>query len=196
MDMRDISKFWRGGGVGITALLFAGLLGLPQHALAQNSSPKKFQIFTSDGSALTTAPSSSKKLKFINRDNLRYGRLAITPSRGGTATINVATGAKSVTGGVIDLGGRSGRAEFTLLGEANTRYLILMPDELPIFSQFGSGELILTDLKILPSEDGWIDKNNKVQIYFAATLQLPQGTREGEYSGSVEIYVEYFLDGD
>lgn len=120
---------------------------------------------------------------------LEFGTLAGDSSVSGTATINPATGTKSVTGGVFDFGGVSNAASFEVKGKPNTPFTIILPGSVTLNS--GTDTLTLGSFASSPSGTGLLGSSGKTNVLVGATLQVGANQAAGAYSGIFDIIVNY-----
>jgi uncharacterized protein DUF4402 len=151
-----------------------GLLGLPAICTAQTCGA---------GSSIAIAKTG----------DLDFGTLGTSPSAG-TARINPATGARTVTGGVIDLGGSFASASFAVLlcGAAGPkRFNILLPSgAVTLTGNFG-GSMTVDTFTTSPGPNNVSSDTNPPPTPFSvgATLHVGANQRDGSYSGVFTVTV-------
>lgn len=133
----------------------------------------------------------AKPIKVMQRQDLDFGTVASSVSTGGTVVINASTGAKSVTGGVVDLGGAHGRAEFRVTGDKNTAYTITLPTSITINAATGPGTATIDTFVSDPSSPAVLPNNGQQTVFVGATLTVGANQPPETYSGSFDIIVEY-----
>ena len=121
--------------------------------------------------------------------NLEFGSLAGDASSAGTAVINAATGAKTVTGGAADFGGVSNAASFNLTGANNTAYTIILPGTVTLSS--GGNTMSLGSFTSNPAGAGVLDGTGKATLDVGGTLTVAAGQTAGAYTGVFSVIVNY-----
>ncbi|MEQ8664159.1 MAG: DUF4402 domain-containing protein [Rhodospirillales bacterium] len=119
---------------------------------------------------------------------LEFGSVSSSTSGTGTATVS-ATGVKSTSGYAINMGGSHRAAEFRVTGEKNTEVTITLPSS-PVTVTNSTGQTAtLHSFSSSPSATATLDNKGKLTIYVGATLTVPAGANEGDYSGTFIISV-------
>jgi hypothetical protein len=120
--------------------------------------------------------------------NLDFGSLGVATTSG-TATVD-ANGIKTVSAGILDLGGVALPAVFQITGEKNVVFTITLPASATINPIAGAG-VLLTDFQSTPSLTGILDNTGKATVTVGATINLSPGMPESTYSGPFDIQVSY-----
>lgn len=106
-------------------------------------------------------------------------------------TINATTGARTLTSGTaILLGGlTSGRAQYTIGGQASTAITITVPTSLTLL-RAGGGSLTST---LTPTLSGaqTLNSSGSRALGVGGALTVPSGTAGGDYSGTFAVTVSY-----
>lgn len=120
--------------------------------------------------------------------NLDFGNLGVAGTAG-TATIG-ADGAKSVSAGILDLGGAAMPAVFQITGEKNLTFTITLPASVTISPVTGPPAQ-LTGFQSTPSLTGVLSNSGKATVTVGATINLTPGMAESTYGGQFDILVAY-----
>jgi len=121
--------------------------------------------------------------------DLDFGTLAGDGTFAGTATINPVTGTKTVSGGVYDFGGIHSPATFTVKGDKNTTFTVMLPGSIILSS--GANTMTLNNFSSDPSGFGVFGNNGQATLTVGATLQVGAGQPAGVYSGVFTVTVNY-----
>ena len=121
--------------------------------------------------------------------DLSFAKLALTGRGGGSASVDAASGSKSTSGEMIDLGGApvGGRGKIT--GAPLREVRVELPSRVPMTTPGGdTAELVdfTTDLPPHPR----LDANGELEFTFGARLVI-KGGRGGNYRGRIPISVDY-----
>ncbi len=123
-------------------------------------------------------------------EDLSFGRLinnALTP---GEAVVEAASGRKVVRGGMVHLSGDHGSAEFLITGEPGARFVVILPQELPLRGE-GGAKVVLTNFTSEPSETGILGPGGRATVFLGATLKVLAGQPVGRYRADLDIFVDY-----
>ncbi len=121
--------------------------------------------------------------------DLDFGTLAGDTTLAGTATIDPATNAKTVSGGVMDFGGVHRRASFLITGDPNVAFTVILPSSVTVTS--GGNSMTLNGFSSSPSGVGTLNALGIRILYVGATLQVGAGQAAGTYSGAFTVIVNY-----
>ncbi len=121
--------------------------------------------------------------------DLDFGTLAGDATLPGTATIDPATNAKTVSGGVSDFGGVHRRASFLVTGDPNTAFTVILPSSVTLTS--GGNTMTLNGFSSSPSGVGTLNGLGFSVLFVGATLQVGAGQAAGTYSGAFTVVVNY-----
>jgi hypothetical protein len=119
--------------------------------------------------------------------DLTFGRIA-AGSAPGTVTISP-LGSRTSSGGVTLASSSFGAARFTVSGNPNLSFAILLPATQALT---GGGEPLVVDtFQSFPSETGILDGSGNRILELGATIHIPANQARGTYSGSFEVTVTY-----
>lgn len=121
--------------------------------------------------------------------NLEFGSLAGDATSPGTAIIDPASGAKSVTGGVADFGGINTAASFDITGDKNVPFTIILPGTVTLTS--GGNTMSLGTFTSSPAAASLLDNTGKATIGVGGTLQVGVSQAAGAYTGVFTVTVNY-----
>ena len=118
-----------------------------------------------------------------------FGVLVPSTAFTGQVVLDPATGQKTVNGGVIDLGGFHGRAEYVLTGKPHKRYRIFLPSAATI--SVGGNNMTVQDFTAFPGVSGRFGPSGKVHLYVGGTLEVSPSQPSGRYRGPFEVFAKY-----
>ncbi len=124
----------------------------------------------------------------IATQDLAFGTLAPDIALPGTATIEPATGTKSVGGGVFDFGGFHSPAAFAVTGKKNTPVFVTLPGAVTLTS--GANSMTLNSFTWSPGVVV-LDNNGNANVSVGATLQVGANQPAGTYTGIFDFTVNY-----
>ena len=126
-------------------------------------------------------------------EDLAFGDMTGDPHAGGSVTIDPVSGVKTVLGSTFDMGGEHGRAEFLIAGEPGARFVIVLPGAHGIDGKGkgGKGSATVTDFTSHPSDIGALGPDGRAIVYVGATFKFGPGQPSGDYSGPLDIFVDY-----
>ncbi len=116
--------------------------------------------------------------------DLEFGSTAADVALPGTVVISPA-GAKTVTGGAIDLGGPTVAARFRVSGTKNTSYSCTLPGSIQVTS--GANSATVDTFATSPGLTGNLGPSGKVTIDIGATLHLAANQAAGTYNGTFDL---------
>jgi hypothetical protein len=114
---------------------------------------------------------------------LAFGNIGPSAASG-TVTISTA-GAKSVTGGVTDLGGSAAAGEFTVTGASGASYSVTVPASVSLTGPGTAMTATLTD-----DASGTLTGGSET-FNVGATLSVGANQATGSYSGTYTVSVDY-----
>jgi hypothetical protein len=118
-----------------------------------------------------------------------FSRFAQVGSGGGTAAIDPQTGTKTVSGGLMSLGGFAYQGHATVTGAPNAYVRIEMPGSVALYSANGA-EVELSDFRTdLPSSP-MLDGSGRLEFNFGARMETRRGGG-GNFRGRIPIRIEY-----
>jgi hypothetical protein len=131
------------------------------------------------------------RLKIRKRANLEFGTFASDVRYPGTVVIDVATGAKTVTGGVFNFGGASSRAEFRISGKPNSLIAVTIPSTIIVERRRSSATMTVRDVTWNHTNPVTLNDKGKVKIYVGGTLDVGAGQTAGRYKARFRISADY-----
>lgn len=141
--------------------------------------------------AVAAQETAAKPIKVRQVQDLGFGTLASSLAQGGTVVINATTGAKSVTGGVTDLGGTHGRAEFVVTGNKDAAFTIALPGSITITAGTGPGTATVDSFTADPASPTVLGGNGKATVFVGATLHLGANQLPENYTGTFDLIADY-----
>ena len=119
---------------------------------------------------------------------MEFGIIAPDGTFPGSVTINPVTGTKTVGGGIYDFGGSHQPLHFDIRGDKGMPYTITLPSSVTLTSGGNSMTLgnFTTDLPLIG-----VFVKGKYHVYLGGTLQVAAGQAAGDYSGLIDITVNY-----
>lgn len=143
-----------------------------------------------DGLAAQAVPgwgqAQAQALNIEERRTMLFGKVA-TSSIPGSVTVSPA-GAKSVTGGVIDLGKNHREAEFRITGPDNALVIVTLPTTATVTGGGGTGTLTNFTMNVSNPID--LGRRGRATISVGATLNLGTNLPGAEYTGTFTVYVD------
>lgn len=122
--------------------------------------------------------------------DMDFARLGVTT--GGTATINPATGAMSVSAGLISLGGTPSPARYVGAASKQTVVNIRVPKQPVLITRVGGTETLSVSAFTLDGQDKRaLAAATSFTFAVGATITVPAGTVEGLYEGQIDVTVQY-----
>lgn len=134
-----------------------------------------------------SAQAQNRPLKVQLVQNLEFGNIGATNITG-TVTIG-SDGSKTLSAGLLDLGGLSAPAIFTVQGVKNAAFTITLPASATISGPGASANL--SDFQSTPSISGVLDNRGQATISVGATMNITPALWEGAYTGPFDIIVTY-----
>jgi len=128
----------------------------------------------------------AQTVNITEQRSLEFGKVA-TSSIPGTVTIS-ASGGKSVTGGVIDLGKNHREAEFRITGPRDALVIVTLPTMATVSGGGGTGTL--TNFTMDRSNPIDLGRRGRSEISVGATLNLGTHLPGADYTGSFTVYVD------
>lgn len=121
--------------------------------------------------------------------DLAFSRLALGARGDGSASIDPQTGARAVTGGMVDLGGVTIQGRGRITGMPGRAVRIDLPPRITMNAETGAtAELtdLTTDLPAWPVLDG----NGTLEFSFGGNMRV-RGQVGGNFRGRIPISVDY-----
>lgn len=162
-------------------LLFSGLLFAATPAAAQKfSATPRAQA----GGALIFP------LTVVTKNNLDFGYIAVNGA--GTVVINPNTSARSVTGGVLAMGGKPQPATFVGAARSAAVVIIRIPNGAVTLRRVGGTEtMTATNWTLQGQSKRALARMEAFEFNVGATLNVAAGQVEGVYTGQFDVTVQY-----
>jgi len=142
-------------------------------------------------SAAVVTQAAAQNVTVSESRSLLFGKIAGDVNGAGTVTINPATGAKTVTGYVFDMGQNDRPGKFVVSGPKNAWVIITLPSTAIVARNNGSETMTMRNFTSSPPA-GMARLNNKgkLDIFVGATIDVAPGQRKGTYTGTFTISVD------
>ena len=122
--------------------------------------------------------------------DLDFATLGVTT--GGSATVNPLTGAMTVAGGLIHLGGTPSPARYAGAASKRTVVIIRIPKTPVLITRVGGTQTLVVNNFTLDGQDKkTLAEQQSFTFAVGATITVPVGTVEGVYSGEFDVTVQY-----
>lgn len=129
-------------------------------------------------------------LTVITKNDMDFGYLAVTTS--GTAVINPNTGALTTTGGVIAVGGTPRPATFIGAARSAAVVNLRVPNQPITITRVGGTETMQVRNFTLQGQDKrTLARMESFEFNVGATLVVGANQREGLYTGTFDVTVQY-----
>jgi hypothetical protein len=119
---------------------------------------------------------------------LDLGRAALGRG-GGSIALDERSGARAVTGGLVDLGGLGFKGVVRITGEPGRHVRVSLPTTIRLTSPEG-GSADIVDLRSDLSPDPELDANGQLSFAFGGRLNVDSGA-SGEFRGRIAIVADY-----
>jgi hypothetical protein len=163
-------------GLAAAAAVFAAV---PSHAAP--TAPNK----NSTGTVSIATSATFRKVQ-----DMDFGALAVTGA--GTATIDPNSDTMSVTGGIVQIGGRPYAAAFETVAPRKSRVLIKAPNQPITLTRVGGTEtMTLGNFIISGSSSRNVNSGDPIEFKIGGTLTVNAGQVEGTYLGQFDVTVQY-----
>jgi Domain of unknown function (DUF4402) len=163
-------------------VLLIGLVALPSMASAQ------CLLCAANPGDKSKLP--AKPLQLDIEAALDLGRAAHRgQSTSGTVAIDPVTGARSVTGGLADLGGMSLKGTVRLNGDAFAPVAVSLPNRITLTASDGSTAEVV-DIQTNMSPNATLDSQGRLSFAFGGRLIVTAGAA-GDFRGRIAISAEY-----
>jgi hypothetical protein len=113
----------------------------------------------------------------------------VTAGQGGTVELDEATGTRTFTGNLVDLGGLVLTGTVLIRGEPNEHVTVTMPASVGL-SNNGGQSYPLSNLTTTLKNNPKLDKEGILRFNFGGLLRI-DGSATGTFRGSVPITIEY-----
>lgn len=122
--------------------------------------------------------------------SLDFSRMGLGAGQaGGTAEIDPGSGARTLAGGLIDMGGLPMQGIVTIRGEPRKRIVVSLPGTVVISGTDG-GALQLSGLTTTLNKRPRLGADGSLRFDFGGRLLVPPGS-DGDFRGAVQISVDY-----
>jgi hypothetical protein len=148
--------------------------------------------FAQDFGADLFARESGDKTKPLNieiRSSLDFSRATSTGASGGSIAIDPNSGARTVSGDILDLGGSPFAGSALVTGESGRSVRIEMPSTIRLSSATG-GSVEIVNLRTNLSPAPRLDMYGRLEFSFGGDLLL-KGNVSGQFRGRIPITAEY-----
>ncbi len=146
------------------------------------------QDFSADPFARETG-GQTRPLNIEVRSSLDFSRATSTGSSGGRIAIDPDSGARTVSGDVLDLGGSPFAGSAVVTGEPGRRIRVGMPATIRLTNATG-GVVEIVSLRTNLSPAPRLDLYGKLEFSFGGDLLL-KGNVAGRFRGRIPITAEY-----
>ncbi|WP_077146566.1 DUF4402 domain-containing protein [Sphingopyxis sp. KK2] len=164
-------------------LAFGLLLATPSGAAAQ------CMLCGADGASSGIASRKTETpLRVEVETQLDMGRVAVGAG-GGAVELDPLSGARRLSGDVVDLGGFAVTGTVTVTGEPGAAVRVILPASVDLDSDRGRRARVsglVTDLNAAPR----LGPDGRLQFRFGGRLQIA-GLDDGDYRGRIPVTVEY-----
>ncbi len=131
-----------------------------------------------------------RPLTLQRQADMDFATLGITT--GGTATIDPVTGAMSVTGGLVQVGGTPSPARYAGAASKRTVVIIRVPKTPVLIRRVGGTETLSVSNFTLDGQDKKaLAEQESFTFAVGAQITVPAGTVEGVYTGEFDVTVQY-----
>lgn len=154
-------------------------------------SPAKAQcLLCEDSTQIGSGDEALAPLSIQVETSLDFNRLAIANPSGGSVTLDPLTGNRSVSGGLVELGGMALQGVAVVRGEPGRPVRLQMPESATLHSSEG-GSAELTDIVAdLPRSGARLGPDGTLRFTFGGRLNL-NGNAHGDYRGRILLVVDY-----
>ena len=153
----------------------------------------------SPASAQSNAQTASRAvvvspISLVKVQDLSFGDVA-AGTTGGTIVVNPDTGVRTVTGGVVALGGSVTAARFVGAGSAQTNIAIIRePKGSVLLTRAGGTETMMLNNFTLSGGNGAsrkLDAAGTITFQVGGTLNVAANQMDGVYSGTFDVGIDY-----
>jgi hypothetical protein len=131
-----------------------------------------------------------RPLTLVRTADMDFATLGVTT--GGTATIDPVTGAMTVTGGLLHLGGTPSPARYSGAASKQTVVNIKVPKTPVLLRRVGGTETLSVSNFTLDGQDKKVlAQQQSFSFAVGARITVPAGTVEGVYTGEIDVTVQY-----
>lgn len=127
---------------------------------------------------------------FRKLQDMDFGALAVAGA--GTATIDPNTDTMTVTGGIVQIGGRAYAAAFETIAPRRSRVLIKAPNQPIMLTRVGGTEtMTLSNFTVSGSTSRNVNSGDPISFKVGGKLTVNAGQVEGTYVGTFDVDVNY-----
>jgi hypothetical protein len=138
----------------------------------------------------TATAAIMRPLTLQKQADMDFAWLGVTT--GGTATIDPLTGALSLTGGLVRVGGTPSPARYAGAASKQTVVNIRVPNQPVLIQRVGGTEtLSVSDFTLDGQDKRSLAQAQSFTFAVGARLTVPAGTVEGVYTGEIEVTIQY-----
>jgi hypothetical protein len=131
-----------------------------------------------------------KPLTLQRLNDMDFATLGVTT--GGTAMIDPISGALSVTGGLVPLGGIPSPARYAGAATKNTVVNIRVPKQPILITRVGGTETLSVSNFTLDGQDKrTLAQSGSFTFAVGAQITVPAGTLDGVYTGEIDVTIQY-----
>lgn len=131
-----------------------------------------------------------KPLTLQRLNDMDFATLGVTT--GGTATINPISGALTVSGGLVPLGGTPSPARYAGAASKNTVVNIRVPKQPVLITRVGGSETLSVSNFTLDGQDKrTLAQSGSFTFAVGADITVPAGTVDGLYTGEIDVTIQY-----
>ena len=131
-----------------------------------------------------------KPLTLQRVNDMDFAWLGVTT--GGTATIDPISGALSVSGGLIQVGGTPSPARYAGAATKNTVVNIRVPKQpVPITRVGGTETLLVSNFTLDGQDKRTLAQSGSFIFAVGAQITVPAGTVDGVYTGEIDVTIQY-----
>ncbi len=131
----------------------------------------------------------ARPLNIEIRSSLDFSRATATGTSGGSIAIDPNSGARTVSGDIVDLGGSPFAGSALITGEPGRAIRLEMPSTIRLTSATG-GSIEITNLRTNLSPAPRLDMYGRLEFAFGGDLIL-KGNVSGQFRGRIPITAEY-----
>ena len=138
--------------------------------------------------AATTSRKSETPLRVDIETQLDFSRVAVG-AMGGAVELDPASGARRLSGAIVDLGGFPVTGVVTVRGEPGAEVRVILPATVDLEGDHGRSARVtglVTNLAPAPR----LGADGRLQFRFGGRLQIA-GIDDGDYRGRIPVTVEY-----
>jgi hypothetical protein len=135
-----------------------------------------------------TATRPARPLTIDVETSLDLGRAA-QGRGGGSIAVDEVSGARSVSGGLVDLGGMSLKAQVRITGEPGRHVRVILPPSIRLSAPDG-GSADVVELRSDLPPDPVLDGSGRLSFAFGGRLVVGNGA-SGDFRGRIAIVADY-----